>query len=287
MYYSYNNTFRSKTYHFEVISFLFATFFLNISGLPGFAQTQTHLGTTAAQEYRSLGYQAQQEGDFDRALTFYAKAIALNPDDAWIYNNVGVIYEQMGLPEKAELQYLKALEIQPDYLPSYTNLAFLYKERGDTARAISYFRTRIDRALDDDEWVPLLVKELYALDPEIRETIVQDELKETGERLYQMAQEELSLDVARADGHYRRAKEFVEQHQFKEALAEVDKAQSLTPNNPKLQERRETILRDQRIFELKERARKAMELLDSGDMDSARQEFQKILTILPGEPVQE
>ena len=285
MYYPYLNKFRRKIGHFEVVSFLFVTFFLNISGVSGYAQVR--LGAATVQEYRSLGYQAQQEGDFDRALTFYAKAAALDPNDAWTYNNVGVIYEQMGLPEKAELQYLKALEIDSDYLPSYTNLAFLYKERGDIPRAISYFQTRIDQAPENDEWVPLLVKELYALDPKIRETLVQDELKETGERLYQIAQEELSLDVARADGHCRRAQEFAKQNQFEEAIAEIDKALALTPDNPKLQERREELGRDQRIFEVKESSRRAIELLDSGDMDSARQEFQKILTILPGEPVHE
>ena len=284
MYYSYINNLKEKTYHFVVISFLFATFFLNISCALSFAVIE--FGKEAA-EYRSIGYQAQQEGDFDRALTFYSKALAIGKEDAWVYNNVGVIYEQMGLVDQAEVNYLKALEIDSNYLPPYTNLAFLYKERGDIPRTISYLRTRIEYAPENDEWVPLLVAELNEIDPAYREALVETQLEETDRRLYQMAQEELSLDVARADGHYRAAKELAGRNLFKEAIGEINKALALTPDNPKLQKTRGEILYNQRVFDIKKKVETAVEFLDFGDMDSARQEFQKIITILPGETVQE
>ncbi len=215
MYYSYNDNFRRKTYHFVAFSFLFAIFFLNILETPGFAVDMTN----ASEEYRAIGYKAQQEGDFERALTFYAKSISMSGDDAWIY--------------------------------------------------------------------PLLIEALNEIDPTYHENVVETQLEETDQRLYQMAQEELSLDVARADGHYRHAGEFLGNAQFQEAVVEIDKALSLTPNNPKIKKMKEQILSEQRRFEIKQKAQKAVEFLDSGDMDSARQEFQKILTILPGESVQE
>lgn len=283
MYYSYVNQFMKKACHFSLISFLFIGCFLAVLPVSSFSAVRFD---NPAEEYRTLGYEAQQQGDFNRALTFYSKAETLGYQDAWMCNNIGVIYEQLGSPERAELEYLKALEINPEYLPAYTNLAFLYNENGDTARAIAYFRARIERAPADDEWVPLLVQELNAIDPTYRKTLVQESLEETGQRLYQLAQEELSLSVARADSHYRYAKQLVEQNKFDEAVIQIDKALGLTPNNPKLKAMRDQIKTDQCLYAAKERAARAMEFLDSGDMDSARQEFQSILTILPGESVQ-
>jgi Flp pilus assembly protein TadD len=284
MYYSYINNFRGKTYHFLTISFLFAIFLLNI--FCGYARAEIEFGPTA-EEYRSIGYKAQQEGDFDRALTFYHKALAMMQDDVWTYNNLGVIYEQMGMVDRAEGLYLKALELDSNYLPPYTNLAFLYKERGDIPRAISYFRTRIEYAPDKDKWIPVLVQELEKIDPNYRSEVVEAQLEETGERLYQMAQEELSLDIARADGHYRQAQKFLAENHFKEASEQIQKALVLTPDNPKLKKLRKKITYNQHVFEVKERVNKALEFLDSGDMDSAGQEFQTILTILSGKSAQE
>lgn len=284
MYYSYINNFKGKTHHSAVISFLLAAFFLIIFHASSFAVIEFG---KEIDEYRSVGYQAQQEGDFNRALTFYSKATAMGGNDPWIFNNVGVIYEQMGLIDQAELNYLKALEIDPHYLPPYTNLAFLYKERGDIDRAISYFRKRIDAAPSNDEWVAVLIKELSILDPNYRMEVVDTQLEQTGQRLYEMVQEELSLNVSRADGHYREAVELLDQKQFDAAVEEIDKAMALTPDNPKLQKMRAKILYDERMFEARQKLDKAVEFLDSGDMDSARQEFQGILTILPDESIQD
>lgn len=284
MYYSYTKNFRGKTYRFAAISFLFIIILLTIFQSSSFAVIEFG---KESEEYRSIGYKAQQEGDFDRALTFYSKALSIGEEDAWIYNNIGVIYEQMGLIDKAEMTYLKALKIDSNYLPVYTNLAFLYKERGDIPRAISYLRTRIEHAPQDDEWLPVLIEELNALDPAYRENMVVKQLEEMDQRLYQMAKEELSLNVARADGHYRNAKELVGQNNFEEAVEEIDRALALTPNNPKLTKMRANVLYGQRIFDVKRKVDKAVGFFNSGDMDSARQEFQGILTILPGEFVQE
>lgn len=277
MYYPYTNNFWKKTCHFVFISFLFVAFFYRTP--VSFAEVNL---VNAGEEYRTVGFKAQQEGDFDRALTFYSKALSLGTEqNVWIYNNVGVIYEQLGMSERAELNYLKALEIDSSYLPPYTNLAFLYKERGDIPKAISYLRVRLDRATANDPWIPTLVAELRALDPTYRTSVIDTELAETGDRLYQMAQEELSLQVARADGHYRHTQELLANQEFEQALLEIEKALALTPDNPKLRELQEQILVKQRNVQVRQKTEKAMELLDSGDVDSARQEFQTILAILP------
>lgn len=284
MYYSYTYSPKRKTYHFAIISFLFATFFLYIFGAHVFAEVE--FGPTA-EEYRSLAYKAQQDGDYDRALTFYKKVLAIGKEDPWILNNLGVIYEQLGVLDQAELYYLKALELDSNYLPPYSNLAFLYKEQGDLPRAISYFRTRIEFAPENDEWVPVLIEELNAIDPGYKKEVVETELKQAGQRLSEVAQEKLSLNVARANGHYRKAEELAAQHQFEEALHEINNAMALTPKNSKLKKLYDKIVYDQNIFKVKDKMRRAEEFLDSGDVNSARKEFQTILAILPSESVQE
>jgi len=283
MFYIIHTYFMKKTYRFLAIPFLIATSLLNI--LSTNVSAEVEFGPTA-QEYRDIGYQAQQEGDLNRALTFYQKVLGMGEESPWIYNNLGVIYEQMGFADRAELYYLKALELDSTYLPPYTNLAFLYEEKGDLPRAISYFRKRIEAASPNDEWVPLLVRELSRLDPTYRSQVITVQMEETGARLFQLAQEELTLDVARADGHYRQAMTYVDQKQFEKAHDEIQKALALTPNNPKLIKSGEQIENQRRIFDIKMRVTKALNLLDAGNLDAARQEFQEILPIFPGQPVQ-
>ncbi|MEW5894708.1 MAG: tetratricopeptide repeat protein [Candidatus Omnitrophota bacterium] len=283
MYYPYFNKFRNKTFH-GALSFLFFIVFLNT--LSGLAFAEVEFSGTS-KEYATIGYQAQQEGDFNRALVFYSKALTISKEDAWIYNNVGVIYEQMGLVDQAESNYLNALEVDPEFLPPYTNLAFLYKGRGDVPGAVRYFKERINRAKDNDQWVPLLTQELSVMDPAYRADIVSNQLEEMGQRLYEMAQEELSLSLTRSEGHLRRGKELLQENSFDEAEKEINKALALTPKNPKLIEMKQKIGKEKTVFEIKAVVQRALEFLDAGDMESSRKEFQKTLTIFPGGSVQE
>jgi len=283
MFYIITTYFKGKTYRFLASSFLIATSFLNIPSSDVSAEVE--FGPTA-QDYRDIGYQAQQEGNLNRALTFYQKVLGMGEATPWIYNNLGVIYEQLAFADRAELCYLKALELDSAYLPPYTNLAFLYEERGDLPRAISCFRKRIEAASENDEWVPLLVQKLSRLDPTYRSEVVAAQMEETGARIFQLAQEELTLNVARADGHYRQAMTDVAEREFGKAHDEIQKALALTPDNPKLMKAKDQIEHDQRVLDIKTRATRAMEFLEAGDMEAARQEFQEIIPIFPVQPVQ-
>jgi len=120
-------------------------------GISAAAQIQDY-SATQAQEYRQLGLDAQKLGNYDLALSYYKKAIELDPKLYIAYNDIGIIYEAKGDLEQAEGYYKKALLIKPDYLSPYTNLAFLYENKGDYKKAAKYWRQRARLGDTDDPW---------------------------------------------------------------------------------------------------------------------------------------
>jgi len=48
---------------------------------------------------------------YDQALTYYQKAIELNPNDADVYANLGFIYLSLSQRQKALENFLKAREL--------------------------------------------------------------------------------------------------------------------------------------------------------------------------------
>jgi len=48
-----------------------------------------------AEEYRALGYAAQQKGNLNEALSFYTKVITLGLKSAVLLNDMGVLYEEI------------------------------------------------------------------------------------------------------------------------------------------------------------------------------------------------
>ena len=88
-----------------------------------------------AREYREQGLAFQRQGDPVTALSFYQKAVELDPAYAVVYNDLGVVYEAMRFIDRAEESYLKAVKLDPEYLSAYTNLALLYENKRDLEKA--------------------------------------------------------------------------------------------------------------------------------------------------------
>jgi len=110
--------------------------------------------------YRQQGWQLQQEGKIEEALSYYEKATILDPNYAVAYNDSGIILEALGYPEQAEQMYLKAIEVDPDYPNSYSNLALLYEEAKDYPNAILYWIKRATFAGAGDPWAEVARKRL-------------------------------------------------------------------------------------------------------------------------------
>jgi len=93
---------------------------------------------------RGTIYDAQ--GQYDKAIADYDKAIELNPKFDAAYSNRGNVYNKEGNFTKALLDYGKALQLNPGLDVAYCNRGEIYFKEGDIGRAIQDY----DKAISLD-----------------------------------------------------------------------------------------------------------------------------------------
>ena len=81
----------------------------------------------------------EEEGQYDKAISNYTKALEFNPRDADAYNNRGNTYDKKGQYDEAISDYTKVLEINPGYASAYYNRGATYGKKGQYDEAISDF----------------------------------------------------------------------------------------------------------------------------------------------------
>jgi serine/threonine protein kinase len=96
-----------------------------------------------ALEYVNQGYKLLQEGQFDRAIQAYTKAIKIDPDDYALYNDRGLIYYAQRKFDKAIADFDKSIEINPASL-TYNNRGVAYQDKGDKEKAIADYRKALE-----------------------------------------------------------------------------------------------------------------------------------------------
>lgn len=190
-------------------------------------------------KYRELGLEYQRMGNFQQALTFYQKAIAVFPNFASVYNDIGVVYEAMGTTDRAEESYLKAIKIDPLYSSTYTNLALLYEGQRDFEKAAIYWGKRVEIGAADDPWTQKAANRLRDVRSSLSVKPFADEREE----------EVLGLmkDIAGGKTEFNKADENVAQSHFKKAKISFDRgdmalaikealdAQYLDEDNPEIE----------------------------------------------------
>jgi tetratricopeptide (TPR) repeat protein len=79
---------------------------------------------------------AYQNNDPQLAIQYYLKAAAINPSDAEPWNNIGNVYRNELHNDKVALTYYqKAIKIEPLYDTAWYNLAWTEAQMGETAAA--------------------------------------------------------------------------------------------------------------------------------------------------------
>jgi len=124
-----------------IISFLFFVSYIYAGGLKD-----------EAESYREKGYEAQQLGEIDRAISYYQKAVELDLAYAAPHNDLGILFETKGWLDRAEAEYRKALTLDSDYKNAYTNLALLYERKGELEKAAFYWMKRYRLGTPGDSW---------------------------------------------------------------------------------------------------------------------------------------
>jgi len=266
---------------FLIFSFLFFTFHPSV-----FAEKE--IKEKSAQELRLKGYDAQQKGNLQEALSYYVKASALGLADPSIFNDIGVIYEQLGMLDRAEESYLQALDVDSHYLPTYTNLAYFYEKQGNTKEAIAYLKKRIEWGDSKDPWTDKAkqgLAEFGKKDPSVRKWLTQFEASELNQELTRKSQEEFYKRVVDAEQYYQSGKKLAKEKKYENAIEEYDRALFLTPKNPKIVNVRNEARIAYAQVKVKEHADLAIKMLELGDTFSAKLEIRRILANIPDEPI--
>lgn len=89
--------------------------------------------------YDSLGVISDLKQDYKQAITYYEKALALEPQMALILNNIGYSHYMSEDWESAEKYYRKAVLNDKSFARAWRNLGLLYTRKAEYDEAISAF----------------------------------------------------------------------------------------------------------------------------------------------------
>lgn len=239
-----------------------------------------------AKDYRARGLELQRSGDLDSAMSFYRKAIELDPLYAVAYNDIAVLYEAKADMEKAEENYLRAIKADKNYLSVYSNLALLYEEKRDLEKASFYWRKRAELGLEDDPWTKKAQNRLKEL-AEVLPSLKQDELELKALELVGEVKEQKKIkkskDLQEAEKHLVLAKRFYAQAGYQDAVNEAALSLSFNPQAKEALSLMDTATSKLREQEKKGSIEKMRAYFESGvkyyqwnNLSAAKQEFDKI-----------
>ena len=108
-------------------------------------------GALEEQQYIDQGKAEYNRGNYDAAIYLFNKAVDLNPDNEYLYNDLGLCYVALGEQDTAISEYSKAIELNSDCVEAYYNRGLAYFGQGRSAApdAISDFTKAIELEPDN------------------------------------------------------------------------------------------------------------------------------------------
>lgn len=190
-----------------------------------------------ALEYRQRGYQAQKAGMLAEALSFYQKALQIDPGSCVVYNDLGVVYETLGQLENAEEAYLRAAAIEPNYGKAYYNLALLHEGRGNLEKAAEYWLKLASLNAQDESMSRKAQDRLYELGeifPVLREKYLRAEAARLDKEAAELKDKLASDNKALAQFYIEKAGILVKKREYPQALHMYLNAKQLDPQNDQI-----------------------------------------------------
>lgn len=237
-----------------------------------------------AEKYRENGLTAQKRGDIQGAISFYEKAVSLNPNFVAAYNDLGIAYEYLGQFKLAEDNYLKVLELDKYYLAAYSNLASLYQNMGRLEEAALFWKKRVDLGKPDDSWTIKAKENLDRLlsgSKDFESLIKEDEIKNFNSEVARQKMELFRQNIAKVKEHFERGKKFLKEELYSDAKSEFQRALKLNPNDPEILSYYKRAKEQEINQKVKTHAQRGVSYYEVGDTDQARKEFERILSVIP------
>lgn len=91
--------------------------------------------------YYTLGYAELVDGNFNKAIKIFNKAITIKPDAIEAYIGLGIAYRQVNQLDKALEATEEALRRDPHYYKAYYNLGLTYEQQGKMKEAVKAYST--------------------------------------------------------------------------------------------------------------------------------------------------
>jgi len=110
----------------------------------------------------NLGAALQVDGQFDRALVEYRRALSIRPDVPVVYSNMAAIYLKDGRIDEAEPMLKRAIELAPSMPQPYINLASIAINRKSSGDALDY-AAKAEKIGADVCWVHFIRGEALTL----------------------------------------------------------------------------------------------------------------------------
>jgi tetratricopeptide (TPR) repeat protein len=101
--------------------------------------------------YNLIGYHYGLLGDYDKAVENFKKYQFLAPDQANPYDSLGENQAYAGHYDEAIANLNRALAIKPDFDPAYEHLGVVYEGKGDFAAAIASYEKAADNSAKQEE----------------------------------------------------------------------------------------------------------------------------------------
>lgn len=218
-------------------AFLFSIVLICLFNSPLFAED--NILKEQARDYRSKGYEAQKSGLLVDAISYYQKAISIDPYYVCAYNDLGVVYEMLGDVNAAESVYLRALKIDSKYPGTYSNIAMLYEKKGNLLEASKYWIKRLNFGDQDDHWTKKAQSRLFEIGqiiPRVKEMYLEAESDVLADQVLAARNRSLSAqsDVEEAAYYIESGNEFFKRKKYTTALKMYNEAKRLDPSNDQI-----------------------------------------------------
>ena len=95
--------------------------------------------------YNVLGEIYRNIEEYDKSLQAYKKAMEINPQQPYPYQNIGITYQRLKQWDEAIKYGLEAIALQ-SYPAAHIVLGDSYRGKGDYEKAIAQYRIAVDQA---------------------------------------------------------------------------------------------------------------------------------------------
>lgn len=128
----------SRVRHLVFVLFL-SLFFSGILGASSRAATEPG-AKQRADAHIQLGIQYGKQGELDKAIAEFKKAMGINPRNSAIYMNLGTAYATKGMFDEAIAAFERAIELKPTAVNAHMNLGLAYFYSGKLGKALGAYK---------------------------------------------------------------------------------------------------------------------------------------------------